>query len=121
MFDSDSWHTAAADKTAEIKNHISAFEEYMLYKLPPEEKKTIHNKAAASLWDVKRLHQLRTMLTFEPPADIKDEWLERTRYMEIEHPNPDYPHSSDKKTINEYSQRPVLPEPDEVIKKETYK
>lgn len=52
-----------------------------------------------------RLERVRMLLEMLRWREATSEWLEQTRYMEIEH------HSPDGRKTNEYRERPVLPDP----------
>ena len=67
----------------------TAFSDYILRHLPPEEKGT-----ARSIWDTPRIGLLKTMLTWSSAT------VEQTRYM----------------TLPEFRGRPVLPHPDKVVR-----
>ena len=83
-----------ADNLGEIQPYLAAFEAFVLKQL---------GENAAHLADVERIRMLLTMLEWRASDPA---WLETTRYMEIEH-------GLDK--VNEYKERPVLPDPLAVI------
>jgi CRISPR-associated protein (TIGR03986 family) len=94
------WTTVPRPESEEtVKNLQAAFERYILERLAASEK-----PAANKLWDTYRLRQLRVMLDWNNTQ--KENWNERTRYLEIEHPQ----------NGNEYKTRPVLPAAEEVVK-----
>ncbi len=106
--DHNQWQTGEADITDEIAKRKRHFEDYMLGQLKDAEE---IRKEIKCLWDVDRLKELKTLLTFEHSMDGANvNWHERTRYMDIDHPDG-----------NEYKHRPILPEPSEVIQKDMYK
>jgi len=74
------------DNLSEFKN---AFEKYVFTQIDDK---------AASLWDTKRLNELKTMLNFEKGRKLEAE--DKIRYMEIEGKN-----------NNEFKDRPILPLP----------
>ena len=83
-----------ADSVSKSETFKNAFENYALNRIPAEEK-----GEAASLWDTKRLQQLKVMLDWTNTE--KTDWIENTRYMEIKHP----------KNKNEFEERRVLRDP----------
>jgi len=111
LFEGSNWCLGFEEKDKKegkaLHGYKNAFAQYIDKELHQREKQN-EQYTWEDLWENDRLKQLKTMLTFEPPADIKDQWLERTRYMKIETGN------------NEYRSRPVLPQPGEVVKKDTY-
>lgn len=93
LFDSAAFDLAAA--SAEMQTYINAFDSYVRERVAPDK---------TNLAQVERIQAMLTMLEWrQGTAD----WFERTRYMEIER-------GEDK--INEYKERPVLPEPATVAK-----
>jgi len=99
LFEKSDWCTGEEDRAEqEITDYKNAFAAYICkaMKIPFAD---YH-----SLWDSDRLKQLKTMLTFQPIMD-NDEWLSRTRYMDINN--------------REFRYRPVLPYPGEVISNKT--
>ena len=93
LFNGDTFELATVP--AEMQTYIHAFDAYVRERIAPEK---------ANLAQIERIQALLTMLEWREGTP---EWLERTRYMEIEH-------GEDK--INEYKERPVLPEPRIVVK-----
>lgn len=61
------------------------------------------------IWSNDRLKELKTMLTWNNEQVGTDEWLRKTRYMEITRDG------QTGKNGNEFSERPVLPKPSEVV------
>ena len=96
------WETGAESQL--VNPYFEEFENYMLKTL---QRLGSRDAGAESLWDTKRLKDLQTMLDWNH-TDLPI-WHEATRYMEV-----------DKKIsgerITEYKDRPVLPEPVEVVK-----
>ncbi|MEO6542214.1 MAG: TIGR03986 family CRISPR-associated RAMP protein, partial [Ferruginibacter sp.] len=93
LFEGDSWY----QPTISIKSKddfIKDIEDYMLGNIPDNEKSN-----ATTLWDVPRLKKLKTMLTFKHEGVKESDWLENTKYQELE----------------EFKKRPVLPYPHEVV------
>lgn len=90
LFNGDTWNEAATE--AEASLYQGAFEHYVLQEqgIAPDKKR---------LADVERIQMLLAMLEWREgdPA-----WLEATRYMEIERGPGE---------LNEYKERPVLPDP----------
>jgi hypothetical protein len=58
-----------------------------------------------SIWDLNRLQQLKAMMVWTGQED-KGDWLQKTRYMEIERGK-----TKKYKVKNEFAKRPVLPKP----------
>jgi hypothetical protein len=101
--DDNHWQTGEVDKTEKIDDYKKDFEDYMLNQLVLAGE---ISESTKSLWAIDRLSELKTMLTFE--HDLSDAivaWPNRTRYQ----------------TLKEFRDRPVLPEPSEVIQKDIYK
>ncbi len=90
LFAENGWEEAA--QQASPDSYIAAFERYLLVdqQIAPQ---------AAHLADVERIQMLLAMLEWHEGTR---EWLDATRYMEIEH-------GANK--VNEYRERPVLPDP----------
>lgn len=86
-----------------------AFSDHLLQQL---------NGKEAHIWLIPRLAELRALLTFDESQVRSTDWLEETRYMEMERPKPtpfEPPSSNDgKHKWNEYKHRPVLPRPRDV-------
>lgn len=95
LFASDQWQ--AAEETANPQTYIADFEQYILKNVSPNERRTRFTQ-------MERIRMLLAMLTWreDDPA-----WTEATRYMEIEY---------GPRKLNEYKERPVLPDPLEVGK-----
>lgn len=89
LFDNDRWHTAAEPDQPD--QHMAAFEKHILKALGY----TDNQLSQVRLADMKRIQMLLAMLQWREGDEA---WLEKTRYMAIE---PD----------NEYTERPVLPDP----------
>lgn len=108
LFDGQKWHLA--EEPAQIGDFKACFAEHML-------KETKHDKAATdpfkAYWDTERMQELRAILDFDQNTGA-DNWLERTRYMEIERRKIDS--GGREKKENEFSERPVLSSPLETIK-----
>ena len=64
-----------------------------------------------SIWDTERLKELKAMMTYDKNEVDTTDWLNKTRYMEIERKQD----NGSKK--NEFKDRPVLPKPTEVKRK----
>ncbi len=103
------WNTAEAMED-NVPNYKRVFEEYVLRK--------IGRNNTRSLWDVSRLKELKAILNWENTQ--RDDWLEKTRYMLIECEVNKYDcickPKKGKDKCNEFSNRPVLPKPREVVK-----
>lgn len=98
LFEVQDWYLPLINNKT-IDNFKNDFETYMLKKIHVK-----NETSASTLWEIPRLKQLKTLLSFEPPDSIKKEWLDRTGYQDLA----------------EFVERRVLPYPDEVIKPETY-
>ncbi len=92
LFEENNW--CLSEETSDVEPFKKAFEKYLLNILKEQEGIT-----KKSLWDVDRMHQLKTMLDWEN-TKIPN-WLDKTRYMEIE-------------PKNEFKNRLILPKPDQV-------
>jgi len=90
LFAGDAWHEAEA--AADAGPYLDAFERYVLKdnQVAPDQ---------ARLSQVERIRMLLAMLEWHEGDSA---WLERTRYMEIKRASDD---------VNEYKERPVLPDP----------
>ncbi len=93
LFTGDRWHYGDAI-SVDPAPLIAQFEQYVLSRLHPSER-----KQATSLSQVRRIEMLLRLLEWR---EATSEWLDKTRYMEIEHGS---------QKINEYKERPVLPDP----------
>jgi CRISPR-associated protein (TIGR03986 family) len=90
LFSGEGWHEAAAESDA--GPYLDAFETYVL-------KDNNVAPAKARLSEMERMQMLLAMLQWHEGDGA---WLDKTRYMEIEHvPG----------KVNEYKERPVLPDP----------
>lgn len=94
LFAGDDWHTAT--NTGDVRKYLTAFETCMQQALGTD----------APFSEIERIQQLLTMLQWR---EGDESWQEATRYMEIEHGPRD--------EINEYSARPVLSDPQEVVRR----
>lgn len=105
LFDTNGkWHLSETHEH-EMRPFKDAFASYI-------GKNTNQNNVTGSetYWaNNERMQALKEMLTFE--HDTIDDWLDRTRYMEIQH----------SKNGNEFKNRPVLPKPSEVVQKNLYR
>ncbi|MCZ2459992.1 MAG: TIGR03986 family CRISPR-associated RAMP protein [Chitinophagales bacterium] len=114
IFDGNSKWFLSEQKDKSTNDFKIQFETYVLSKLTDKEKNN-----AKSLWEVPRLKQLKTMLQFKQDNVTGEAWLDRTRYMEIEVKPPSespYYNGEQGTKLNEYKNRPVLPEPTDVVK-----
>ncbi|MCC6607995.1 MAG: TIGR03986 family CRISPR-associated RAMP protein [Anaerolineae bacterium] len=89
LFDQSAWQEGA--QSTEPQPYLTAFESYLLQDKGIESGKS-------GLAEVERIQMLLAMLEWHEGTP---EWLEKTRYMEIERDG----------KINEYKERPVLPDP----------
>lgn len=89
LFDGNAWKTG--EKEADPQGHVQAFEQYVLTE--------IGVAATKALAEVERIRTLLTILEWREGAEA---WNDATRYMEIER---------GEEKVNEYKERPVLPDP----------
>ncbi|WP_252864411.1 TIGR03986 family CRISPR-associated RAMP protein [Caldicellulosiruptor bescii] len=99
LFHEDEWELGIERKET-LQDYKSDFEKYIMRNIPDEEKDN-----ANSLWETKRLKELKILLCWEHNNCVG--WLEKTRYMTIG--------DRAKKIENEFRKRTVLPKPSEVI------
>jgi hypothetical protein len=92
LFAEDGWHIA--ENTADPAPYLAAFEQHVLRGLGFQ---------TGRLADLPRLQTLLALLEWR---EATTEWLQETRYLEIEHTKND----------NEYKTRPVLPDPLTVVR-----
>ena len=95
LFTGEQWQ--AAEEMANPQTYIADFEQYILAKVSSDER-------PPRFTQMERIRMLLAMLTWheDDPA-----WTEATRYMEIEY---------GPRRLNEYKERPVLPDPLEIGK-----
>lgn len=93
LFDGSKWRLA--EQVADAAPYVEQFERYVL--------NAIGQPGAARLAEVERIRMLLTMLEWRKGTE---QWLRATSYMEVE--------AGDAK-VNEYKERPVLPDPLAVI------
>lgn len=89
LFEGDSWKTG--EKKADPLGHVQAFERHVLSEIGATTTK--------ALAEVERIRMLLTMLEWQEGSEA---WNGATRYMEIER---------GEEKVNEYKERPVLPDP----------
>ena len=99
--------------SALIAEYKKSFSEYVLSNIDPEQK---------DLWNIDRISQLKSMLEYDENRIITLDWLNETRYMEIERKKDDngdlYTNDSGKpKAFNEYKNRAVLDTPKNILDK----
>lgn len=83
------WHEPTSE--AALTPYLAAFEQYMLAALQAKET------------ELAAVARIRTLLTLLEWRESQPQWLDATRYMEIERGS---------QKINEYKERPVLPTPE---------
>jgi cold shock CspA family protein len=93
LFHESTWHLA--EQAADASLYVERFERYVL--------NAIGQPGAARLAEVDRIRMLLTMLEWREGTE---QWLKATSYMEVEA-------GSDQ--VNEYKERPVLPDPLAVV------
>lgn len=78
LFDNKKWYLPSneVDSRNFYDYYIEKFSKYILDKLGEFEYK--------DLWDLPRLKELRTMLSYDGQKIAGEEWLKRTKYMELE-------------------------------------
>lgn len=107
LFDKQNWHLAEESKTT--KQFKNAFANYMLTE-------TTQNSASAepyiAYWSTARMRELKVMLDFQKNTSAQN-WLEKTRYMEIERKIID--NNCNEKKVNEFEKRPVLKSPSDTV------
>ena len=100
----DCWEKGETESNQDISDYISKFESYILEKL----------NHAGDFNNLCRIKMLLAMLSWPGPQDVG-----LTRYMEIERditkPYIGQPVKRTDKTVNEYKERPVLPNPLDVM------
>lgn len=96
--DNGNWHQPQSDQP-DVSDLIAAFESFVLERMDPTERGD-----AARLQDLSRVQMLLALLEWREATPA---WLDQTRYMEIERPDP----TRRRTKINEYRDRPVLPLP----------
>jgi hypothetical protein len=102
LFEEGTFHPALTIKT---KQDIEGLQERFQKLLLAGIKKT-----GTNYWELPRLNELKTMLKWDDDFNSKNDWLEKTRYMEIEHGK----NKQNPRGINEYKNRDVLPNPSQV-------
>lgn len=103
LFDDNSnWSLPPKKDGKTIQGYIDDFEDDVLGQIGKEEK-----EGAKLLWDTYRLRQLKTMLDVEEGKQL--EKAGKIRYMQIDLPQP-----GDRRPINEFRDRKVLPIPEKV-------
>ena len=90
----ETWQEAA--QPADAQPYLEALDRYLLQE----------QGLGARLQSVTQLERIQMLLTMLEWREGTPEWLAKTRYMEIEH---------GPKKVNEYKERPVLPDPSAVI------
>lgn len=111
LLNSDSWEQGVK---VEIQNTDSIKNDFVKFIYPQlENGQYDSSKGFMSLWENDRLMKLREMLTFlHNTNNALVNWKNRTRYME---------NGAGNNGVNEFKYRPVLPTPDIVVIKNTYK
>lgn len=96
LFSGEGWNLE--EFSPENGAFTEAFEEFVLARMSPADR-----NGAASLWNTPRMRELKSMLDWSKAESGGDDWLRKTRYMEIEHPQKG----------NEFRDQPVLGRPTE--------
>lgn len=97
LFSGSTWHLA--ERAADATPYVQQFEEYVL--------KGAGLPGAQRLTDVERIRMLMAMLEWREGTEA---WLSVTSYMEVE---------AGPGKVNEYKERPVLPDPLEVVNRQS--
>ena len=104
IFSENKWFTP--ENKIDDEKYIKLFEDFILNNIEASVKTN-------SFCEVPRIKELLTILEWKGD-DPDQDWLELTRYMEIEHKAF---HNNKEIIINEYKSRPVLPTPSGVIRR----
>jgi len=108
LFADDKWHIAL--KKGELGRFKKDFEEYIIKSLD------INNDKFES---IERIKELFTLLKWDEKIMGSKDWLEKTRYMQIECKPNEYNCINKEEAIqgkvNEYKKRPILRKPTEII------
>lgn len=100
----DQWNTGERPE-GDLEQFKTAFQEEMARQLELKD---------GNLWENPRLRHLKAMLAFEDLIVKSERWLEETRYMEIQRVGNGTPPPKANEKANEYKDRPVLPDPQNV-------
>lgn len=95
------------EKEVDNEEFKATFSKYILAKLPDKEKTGANS--VNDLWSIPRMKELWAMLRYDKDCMGKPNWLERTRYMEIER------QGVPSREKNEFRNRPLLQSPSETL------
>ena len=106
LFEKQQWFLAETQKTdEEVKKYQNKFSAYMLQEIGQQQADSDPFK---SYWKTERIKELKAMLNYDQNTNINN-WLEITRYKEIEKENAHSNNEDNEK--NEFRGRPVLKSP----------
>ncbi|MHA1439594.1 MAG: TIGR03986 family type III CRISPR-associated RAMP protein [Promethearchaeota archaeon] len=95
LFNGDNWQLGLSE--ANSNSYKEKFEKYILNKISSIYDNIVNIN---TLWEIPILRSLKSMLNWDNTSQLN--WLEKTRYMNIE-------------PQNEFKRRPVLPKPDKIL------
>lgn len=105
------WNQSIIDETINKDSFKDLFAKFIIKQI--QDISYDDTKGFISLWENDRLSKLKEMLTFNHVmGDSIVKWDKRTRYME---------NGAGNTGINEFKHRPILPNPEIVVQKNTYK
>ena len=111
LFSGPSWNMA--QKPADTAPYVHDFQSFILERISINEPLVQGVKKAEHLVDLERIDALLTMLEWR---EGDAQWLDWTRYMEIEHVI-GVDRDGKETTVNEYKELPVLPTPQGVVRR----
>jgi CRISPR/Cas system CSM-associated protein Csm3 (group 7 of RAMP superfamily) len=104
LFDNQQWYLPVEKVDKDLK---AEFSRYIWSALPDEEKAGADS--VNDLWSIPRIKELWVMLRYDKERMGKSDWLEKTRYMEIER------EGVPPRERNEFRNRPILQSPSEIL------
>jgi len=104
LFDNQQWYLPVEKGDKDRKTEFSG---YIWSALPDEEKAGADS--VNDLWSIPRIKELWVMLRYDKERMGKSDWLEKTRYMEIER------EGVPPRERNEFRNRPILQSPSEIL------
>ena len=104
LFDNQQWYLPIEEVSKDLK---AEFSRYIWSALPDEEKAGADS--VNDLWSIPRIKELWVMLRYDKERMGKSDWLEKTRYMEIER------EGVPPRERNEFRNRPILQSPSEIL------
>lgn len=103
LFNDGQWQTGA--QTAASQPFLNSLNRYLLQEQGLD----------TQLQNITELERIQMLLTMLEWREGSPEWLDKTRYMEIERPTGYRRPNGQPETRNEYKERPVLPDPKGVV------